>query len=52
MTLAEKNAVTRFKTYLLIAKGDVKKALDLQRQFAPKDMVHEALLRQSVKAAK
>jgi hypothetical protein len=52
MTLAEKNAVVRFKTYLLIARGDVDKTLAIQEKFAPKDMAHEALLRKILKATK
>ena len=49
MTRAEKDAVTRFKTYLLIAKGDVEKALRLVEKFSPKDRGRIDWLRELVR---
>jgi hypothetical protein len=46
MTKAEKDARARWQAYLLIAQGDVDKALALQKQFAPKDT---AIIRKVVK---
>jgi hypothetical protein len=51
MTLAEKNALMRFKTYLLIAEGDVEKALHLVEKFSPKDRDRIGWLREMTKAA-
>ena len=46
------NAVARFKTYLLIAKGDVEEALHLVEKFSPKDRGRIDWLRETVRPAK
>lgn len=49
MTRAEKDAVTRFQTYLLITKGDVEEALNLVERFSPRDRSRIGWLRELVR---
>ena len=50
-TLAEKKAISRFGSFLVIARGDPERALELFRKQCPRDVEHLPMLQKTLKAA-
>jgi hypothetical protein len=52
LTIPERHALCRFARYIVIAKGDVDKALDLVALHCPKDLRFGPMFKRIVKATK